>query len=194
MRKERTNRSAKFIVIFIAAIMIFSVFGVIFFGFGQSGDAIKYNDKLFTRKENNKWSASINKKEALFDYFPTEVEDINISQDIVSRLSSTLEIDATYNYNDTYAKSIALSLYDLSQMLNFHFDTYLRAGFTANTSYKVPVITCKNATSFIPVIYFKESNNTQIYKENDCIIAEAKSGQDFIRIKDRLLYSMFSII
>lgn len=195
MKKERTNRTAKFMVIFMAAIMIFSVFGVIFFGYNRPASELDYKDISFTRDEReNKWSTVINNKEAIFDYFPTEVEEINISQDIISKLSSTFQIDTTYDYNDTFAKNIELSIYKLSQMLNFHFNIYVGTGFTTNTSYNRPTITCKDATPFVPIIYFKESNNTLIYKENNCIIIEAKNGPDFIRIKDRLLYSLFGII
>lgn len=193
MRKEKTNRAAKYMVIFMAAIMILSAFGVVFFGYNTSSGKVKYNSIPFTRK-GSQWSATINSKEAVFDYFPTEVENINISQDIISRLSGKAEIDATYSYNSTSAEDIALAVYGLSQVLASHSNTYVRQGFTEKTSYKAPIITCANSTAFVPVIYFRPSNETSIYTQDSCIIIEAGKGTDFIRIKDRLLYALFDII
>ena len=193
MRKEKTNRAAKYMVIFMAAIMVLSVFGVVFFGYNQSPDKVKYNGIPFTRK-GSQWSATINSKEAFFDYFPAEVENINISRDIISRLSNKAEIDATYSYNATFAEDMALAVYGLSQALALHFNTYVRAGFTEKTIYKAPIITCANSTAFVPVIYFKSSNETSIYTQDSCIIIESGKGTDFIRIKDRLLYALFGII
>ena len=58
----------------------------------------------------------------------------------------------------------------------------------------MPIIACDDATPLIPVIYFVESNETKIYKQENCIIAEADTSVDVIRIKDRLLYGIHGII
>ena len=46
----------------------------------------------------------------------------------------------------------------------------------------------------VPVIYFKQSNETKVIIDDDCIIAEARNNIDILRIKDRLLYSMLGVI
>ena len=65
---------------------------------------------------------------------------------------------------------------------------------TEVNEFTLPVITCDDATSSVPVLYFVESNETKIYSENGCIIAEAKFETDLLRIKDRLLYERLGII
>lgn len=191
--QDKIETRNKIIVIFIGFIMISSVFAVIFFGFSPATTKLKYNDVSFTQK-NDYWSASINKKEAYFNYFPTDVEDIDIIPEAISRIKNTIEVDFTSDINSTLKDEIALAEYWLSQMFNFHFNIYLRQGFTSENEYDFPVISCQDATLAVPVFYFKESNQTSIYLENNCIILEAKNGQDVIRIKDRILYDLFGII
>ncbi len=67
-------------------------------------------------------------------------------------------------------------------------------GFTTKNEFNKPVITCKNATLYVPVIYFKKSNETSITLEGNCIIAEAFRGEDFTKIKDRLVYGALGVM
>ena len=63
-----------------------------------------------------------------------------------------------------------------------------------NEIYNYPIITCDNATEFIPVIYLKKGEETQIYTEGNCIIAEAAFEQAFIALKDKLMYTILGIL
>ena len=67
-------------------------------------------------------------------------------------------------------------------------------GFTEENKFDFPIITCDDATESIPVIYFRGANQTAIYEEANCIIAEAKREADFLRIKDRLIFGVFGVI
>ena len=72
---------------------------------------------------------------------------------------------------------------------------YIQSGKTKNTTtYNLPIITCDNATEFVPVIYFKDSNITKFTLENNCIIGESNSREGFLALKDRLLYALFDVI
>jgi len=188
-RKEKQSKWGTILVFFIAFIMISSVIG---FLYGGEKDQFKYKDIKFTKTQSG-WSATINNQKVLFDYFPSEVEQINISPEITSILLNKPEIDATSKINDTFAEEIALAQYNMLLTLN-NLDIYLRQGFTTNTPFNMPIITCEDATESIPVIFFKQSNDTKITLENNCIISEARNNIDILRIKDRLLYSIFGII
>ena len=74
------------------------------------------------------------------------------------------------------------------------YNIYLRKGFTTNNSFSLPVITCRDSTLMVPVIYFRNGNTTNIHLEDDCIIAEAGSDADFIKVKDRLIYGMLEVM
>jgi len=187
---KREKRIKLFMTFFIVAIMILSVLG---FMIGRnSNEQLKYNDFKFTNK-NNKFIIKINNKDLDFDYFPSQVENFNISNEVIEKIKGKIQIDATSNFNDDFAESIAYTLFDMGEKLKI-LNIHLRKGFTTNTSYNKPIITCNNAKTHIPVIMFEKSDKTVVYEENNCIIIKAGSQQDIIAVKDRILYSFFGII
>lgn len=192
LRREKSNIGKKIIGYFIGIIMVFSAFGVIFFGFSAgSGGNVKYNGLKFIDK-GNFWSVNINGREALFTYLPDEATSINIESLAVDRLKNVVQIDTTSEFNDTLAEPIALAQFQMGTAL-FNFNIFVRNGFTAEQQ-NFPIITCNQSTNFVPVIYFKSSNATNVYLDNNCIIAEALTQIDVIRVKDRLVYGILGII
>ena len=179
-------------VAFVSFIMITSILGYLM-GNESSQRKVTYNKFVFVNN-GNVWTTKINKKEAEFNNFPSAAEYINITPEIISRIKNTFEIQATSNFNDSFSQYIALSYYELSDQLNLHFNKYLLQGFTANTTGIIPIITCNNATNLAPVIFMKMSNETKVSMQDNCIIAEASSGTDFLMIKDRILYGLHGII
>ena len=192
MRKQdKSDRTKKFMVYFIGFIMISSVFGVIFFGFSNGGASIKYNEfKFFNR--GNFWSTTIDGREAMFTYLPSDLEPIPAEYNAISNLKNKIQIDVTSDFNDTFAEGIALAQYQMGITLG-NFNVFARPGFTT-AEQNFPVITCNSSTQFVPVIYFKSSNVTRISMENKCIIAESATQADAIRLKDRLVYGILGII
>ncbi len=189
VREEKKSKWGMFLVAFIAFIMISSVIGFLYSG---QTDQFKYKDIKFIRTQNG-WSAVINDRRVIFDYFPADVEQINLSSDIITALVNKPEIDTVSMLNDTFSEEIALAQYNMALALN-NINIYMRAGFTTNNTFDMPIITCEDATPVVPIIYFKQSNQTKVSLEENCIIVEARNNIDILRIKDRLLYSMLGII
>jgi hypothetical protein len=189
VRKEKKSKLGAILVFFIAFIMISSIIGFIYSG---ESDTFKYKDIKFTRTQ-NQWSAVINNRKMVFNYFPAEVEGINVSSDVITALLNKPEIDTTSMVDDMFAEEIALAQYNMALTLN-NFNIYVRRGFTTNNTFDLPIISCEDATFAVPIIYFEQSNQTKVSMENDCIIAEARNNFDVLRVKDRLLYSILGII
>ena len=192
MRHRREEKGKKFMVYFIGFVMVASIFGVIFFGFGGNSMNSTREKGITFVNNGNSWSATIDGREALFAYVPSQVEQIPVEGNIIDRFKNAIEIDMTYDFNDTYAEQIALAQFQMGTTLN-NFNIFLRNGFTSESG-NFPVITCEDSTSFVPVIYFKSSNETKVYLKNECIIAEAANELDVLRIKDRLVYGLLGII
>ena len=191
MKREKKFLSTKNIMsIFIVVIMISSVIGYMW-GRG-SEESFKYGRYKFLRRS-NKFVLNIDKTELAFDHFPSNVEDINISSEILNKFLNKVEIDTTSDDNSKWREGIAVAQYDLEIFLNIK-GTYLVNGLTTENDYEMPVIVCENATIKVPVVYFKESNQTKVWINKGCIIAEAKSETEFIRIKDRLIYGLLGVI
>ncbi len=190
--KELKEKKRWGLILFIVFIMIGTSVSFVFFGFEPQNEVIKDSGLKFVRYSDH-IEAKINGKYAAFSFLPSEVESIPIPGDISSRLQNRFEIDATYDFNSTYREAIALAHHQMELTLAA-YNIYFRKGFTTNTTFNLPVITCSDATQNVPVIFFKFGNSTEIHYQNDCIIAEAESNQDFIRLKDRLLYAILGVV
>ena len=123
---------------------------------------------------------------------PNEVEDINISASL-ENLKNKFEIDTTSDMNDTNIEAIALAQHQMGITMQ-NYNVYVRQGLITANKYNISVIDCSAATAAVPVIYFKTGNKTQIIQDEDCIIAEARNGQDTIRAKDRIVYSILGVM
>ena len=195
MRRQRDEAKKKKILGVILGITMFgSIFTFIFFGFNTGGRAsgvVDYNGFEFINRGTH-WSTSVDGREALFTYLPDDLGFIFINSDVINALKNKIQIDITSDFNDTSAETIAVTQYQVGITLN-NFDLFVRNGFTS-TQQNFPVITCDDSSNFVPVIFFKSSNETIFYLDNDCVIAEASDPADIIRIKDRLVYGILGII
>ncbi len=185
-KKKKWNWAA----IIISFILISSTFAITFYGLTSDTDVIRrYKDYKFARTLNG-WQTEINDKQVFFNYLPQEVENIEIERTIADGLRLTPEIDVTSAINDTNADAIALAEVEMEQILAELSFIYVRKGFDTNTSH-LPIITCNESN--VPVIYFRTGLNTSITFDK-CIIAEGATGQDMLRLKDRIIYAMYGII
>jgi hypothetical protein len=194
MRKDHSERNKKIIGGIMAFTMFGSLFTFIFFGFsggGGSSGKIKYNGFELVDRGTH-WSTEIDGRQAFFTYFPDDLGFVFVNLDIVNFLKNKVQIDVTSDFNDTYAQGIALAQYNMGLTMD-NFNIFVRQGFTTPQP-NFEVIKCEEATSFVPIIYFRSSNQTSVYFEGNCIVAEASSPSEFERIKDRLVYGIFGII
>ena len=189
VRKEKKSKAGVIMAALIAFIMVGSILGYVSM---DRQTQYKYNDIKFIQEQNG-WSAIINNARLNFYYLPQEVEQITLSPDVTSALLNKPEIDTTSKVNDTFSEEIALAQYTMALTLS-NVNVYTMQGFTTNNTFNVTIITCKDSTPAVPVIFFQQSNETKVTLQENCIIAEARNNLDILRIKDRLLYSILNII
>lgn len=188
--KDRKEKRRWGLILFIVFIMLGTSVSFVFFGFSPQSEVVKYNGIKFTRLQ-DRWEAKINGRNAAFSFLPSEVE--NTPSEGSGRLQGKFEIDSTYDSNSTHKEAIALAQHQMGLTLA-QYNIFLRKGFTTNNTFNLPVITCNDAAQNVPVVYFKYGNLTNIHAESNCVIAEAASNQDFLKVKDRLLYGMLGVV
>ncbi len=179
---------------FIAFIMVGSTLGFVFLsGYSDLDEnTVKYGEYTFTRTRDGV-GTKIDGKDYWFRYFPKEVWGINISRDAGGKIKSTRAVYFTSNFSSANSQFIAAAEYDFDFAMQ-NLGIYTATGFVnENLTINAPYITCENATAFVPVVYFKDSNETEVIIENNCIILKAKSGDEFLMAKDRLVYSVLGI-
>ncbi len=172
---------------FLIAIMVMSTLGYVL---GSSADttlSVKYNEYTF-KNTKNLWTAKVQGKERMFAFLPQDVGIDNAS--ILQLISSTPVLAVSYDPNSTLVESLAEAQYRLEQEISS--PTIIR-GITQPTG-NIAVITCKNASTTIPVLILQEGNTTRFSQDNNCIIAEAISEADVARITDRILYTFLGVM
>jgi len=173
--------------------MFGSLFAVMFFGFATGGgNSVKYHEfKIINRGQY--LAVKIDSREAMFSYYPADLESISVDNSAIELLKGKIQIDSTSEFNSTLSEAIALIQYQMGITMD-NFDVFIRNGFTKENEANAPVINCSQSSQFVPVIYFKQSNETKIYLEDSCIIAEAVNAREISMVKDRLVYGMFGIM
>jgi DNA/RNA endonuclease YhcR with UshA esterase domain len=137
----------------------------------------------------------LNNKKIGFIHHPEEVDFINVSSDIMVQLKNIKMIYFTSDPVNPFKAEIAQVEYQLGRVMDEEFNIYAIAGFTDDTIFPNQLkITCENATQTTPVILFEEANQTIIDRRDGCIIAGSESGENFGRIRDRILYGMYGVI
>lgn len=179
-------------IIFLVFIVTGLSSGFVFFGFHGSGEATHRYEGITFHFQGDHWRAKIKGANALFTFRPDQVRLVEVEGDIAQLLNGKLQVDTTSSINDTLIEGIALAQYQMGLTLN-NYNTFLRPGFIEQTD-QFPTITCAQATPFVPVILFEESNQTRITVEGNCIRAEAATHQDIIVVKDRILYELLEVI
>lgn len=179
--------------LFIIFILVFSVLGYMW-GSQQTKSQFSYGKLSFTQRQ-DKWVTKINKQEFGFDFLPQDVDYINMSEEITNKLANTIMLSITFEPNHTkeleYLDYIRFDL-ENTQKPNL----FINSGVVYNTSKynNLRIIACRDSTLSVPVIKFIKSNQTKIYEENNCIIAEAKNDNELLRVKDRILYAILGVI
>lgn len=184
-----------FLSLFIVAIMVLSTFGFIFSYQTSSGEKQEYNGHKLTVTEQGV-KAKVNDKNIYFTYFPTQLEEINMSASLIDALNNLKMITVVYDPNAEWAGAMADVQYQAEQSIPEHTDVYIARGVTnvTGTDYTIPELTCRNATAGAPILELKEGNQTEIEMKGNCIIATAKSEIDFYRIYERIFYVLIGIM
>ena len=190
--KEKNPKRRWGLILFLVVIMVGTSFSFVFYGFAPTTQKVKYNGISFS-SGNQIWTAKIKGQEAAFSFLPADVQDISVKNDFSKILSGKYEIDTTSEVNSTNKEYIALAEHQMGLTLG-SYNIYLSKGFTSNNSFNLPIISCSSATQYTPVIYFRHSNSTSISVQDNCVIAEASSDTEFIRVKDRLLYGILGVM
>lgn len=191
--------------VILAGLMIFSVFGIILSGGGETREKLDYGNYSFKQIVVNKeyqWTTEIDDNTYTFDYHPSDVEGLDLPQDVIDALTGIKSAYITFDPNIKNLKmleQLELVKYKMQQTLFKEYSIYLSPGIlTENDNYVQPIVTCENATAYVPVFKFVESDNTSVYLDRNytqgaCIVVES-TERSALAVKDRILYSLAGII
>lgn len=194
-RKEEAKVLSKrnIVGIFIVGIMVLSGLGYMMERSGNS--TTDYQGRKF-EYINNIWHTEIGGSTVRFTFHPSELERLNVSADIIEYLKNVKMFYITFDPNSSLIEDFELFRLELETELPEYFTIYPTTAVTFNTTTYAafPVITCANATVFIPVVYLTQGEQTDIIGNGTCITLQVKEGYDVPALKDRLMYGLFGIM
>jgi len=100
--KKKDNKVGLLTVIVIIILMLSSIIGYVFKGNSNE----KYNNSSFSRTDDGIWYTKINGNQFAFNYFPSDLEDINLSNEIINKIKNTNMVYFTYDPENMTLKTI----------------------------------------------------------------------------------------
>ena len=153
---------------------------------------VKFDDLWYTQMVSPKGTRFYNIQ---FRYGPKEVEQIKTSGALNTELfNNASEYYVTFNPTEGNFSSIALAVSDFNQQMTKVFFKQPIAACDRNETTACigrPIITCDNTEKM--VLHVKDSNNSGVYYNDNCIIIEG-NGFELVKGVDRVLYDFYEII
>lgn len=181
------------ISLFIAFIMVFSIFGFIVDFAINPSNSVKYGKYKF-KQVGDRWEVKYHGEKIKLYSTPQELENIELSNEIKSRLKNTKHIYLTYDVEDPKADVIGQIVYHTQQLISQATDINIERGLVDPKEYSLPKINCTNADVSTTVILVKDLNETKIFMENNCIIFGSTYEFDYLRYAERLIYTILGIM
>lgn len=186
------DKKKVFASLFIAFIMVFSIFGFIL-SYTSGEESVKYKDYKFVQTPQG-WLSIIDDKRFFFSFTPQEVEYF-VTDELKQFLKDKNDLTLSYSPKDFYSSTIteiALKLYqDLPKIKEIN----LNFGLTNNTGYDLPLVTCTNASTENPVLVFEENDfNASVKIENNCIKLKYTTQLELLQQGDAIFYTLAGII
>ncbi len=189
---EQKRHIKLYIGLFIAFIMVTSIFG--FVGSYQSEQEPSFEYNGFTFYQTNKGLyTKINGDKIFFYYEPQELEAINLPLTVRDIIINSKALALTYDPASNFKKILGGIQYEFSSIMYNTAGMIVQTGLTNNSGYKVPQLSCSNSTSFVPVVLFKDGEDGYALEES-CIIITSSTDIGFVKLYDRLLYNIFGVI
>lgn len=173
-REEIAERKKKIFSIVIGLFFIFIMaMSALYYGLDDSGtEKVEYNGLKFVNTGEG-WVAYNNEEKIVIWTDPRELEDYNVDIsgfEILNKVYLSLNLEENIRY----------AVNDLEK--NFEFKQLSLACFEDNElCAEMPLKTCEDATAYTGVIVLKESNETKVSLDGNCLTIE---GEDLLKIVD----------
>jgi hypothetical protein len=183
--RKKQKRNQTIIAIIMVSLMMVSILGIIVTSFGSQSNSQseKYNGFTFINN-NGFWYLELSETQIPFQYFPTETDSINI--EIIENLNL---LEDYYNqplfiYYEDYSSA--------SEVYNSlgRYTTRIQTACQTEEECLNPEDPIKDCSENF--ILIKESNQTSLTQEENCLYIEGKK-EDLVLITDEFLFRVMGI-
>lgn len=194
---EKSNKKKLLLPIFIAGLMVLSVFGIFVGNIGNNTEKEEYKDLVFI-KVNNGWMTRYDNKQIVLTYSPKELEYFIETKGIkeikfvdLGGLSKGNKVYISIFPKDQTGNAFGNVFRSLKTLLNTNVlsSCYAEDEKCAN----VPIIKCEDAKEDVKVIMIKQTPSIEpsVSYSNNCLILNAKEV-DIEKIADLFILRLIS--
>jgi hypothetical protein len=193
--EKKRRRNIILMSVFMAFLMVSSVFAYIFFYTDQSvSQTVTENGQKFSlvaQNGNYVWQTTIAGQKVTFYRLPSEVATLQVDPVAEERLQNAQSIAVTV---DTTMLSDQDISFLFSQLSAVPYD--LGAGQTVNLSqFNLPIITCDMSTAAYPVVELTLGEVSQIAfdEETQCVTIQGPDVQSLFELTEKFKYIILKI-
>ena len=175
-----------FVVGGLVFLMIFSIFAIsLDNGTSSNTNKFEYNGYSFIQNNNGLWDTNINGANYQFEYNPEDVE--NIQSIDLRNINFQNKVYIIFNPDEFGENS--------QELLRIKQFFYSRGVASVLSCIKeqgcgdLPIADCSSGNN----LYFKNGNNSKIYQDGNCLVLDAKPGEEPLII-NRFIYGLLGVI
>ncbi|MBN1646038.1 hypothetical protein JW868_03295 [Candidatus Woesearchaeota archaeon] len=206
---SKSDAGFYFKIVIAVIILVFAIFMVQLYVKDNREDPNTYNGFYFVKGENGLWQTTIQVGNEIrvvpFYYHPREVQDIVVQENVeelILKLDSNnlLYISIDPDLPSTYVQAavqIARLTGERFQILNIPTRsafTKLPSDIPEGQNFTAPIITCENATDNITVLMMVQEPLNTITYDGTCIVLAAPTGEEAVRVADRMGFEILKIM
>lgn len=185
-KQKKEQRLKLFMAIFVTVLLGASTAAYALMETGSS-ESKKYGDFTFVRADNGGWQ--IKKTNIITSYLPQDVENITLKGNPeLDDFSGTVYFNALGSIEISAANELLRVLPSEKAVLSCSPENENET-FCAD----LPLKSCDDASSGMPVISFEQSNETSISYSNYCLTIKA-DNENALKAMDRIIFGLYSVI
>ena len=185
-KQKKEQRLKLFMAIFVTVILGASTAAYALMETGSSTNK-KYGDFTFIRSDNGGWQ--LKKTSIVTSYLPQDVKNITLTgSPKLDDFSGTLYFNALGTVEISAANELLKLLPSEKAILSCSPENE-NESFCAD----LPLKSCADASSGMPVISFEQSNETSASYSNYCLIINS-DNENALRVMDRIIFELYSVI
>ena len=208
--KKPLSNTYKFIIFCAVLVVVFLGIVLIPMAINKARlDKHEYNHFQFIKQDDGFWYTKIQKGAqpywVPFYYHPSELEDIPVDPNLREKFFSIRDNNGSIIITldpDSEDNSIVIAGVEISRITGGRYDllnvptssAFIKEPSTGSAETGTPIVTCAQADNNTMVIWITLSDNNIAYSYDNCIILEAETYEDMIRVADRTMYDLLGIM
>lgn len=192
--RKKDDDGKKWFAIVVGVIMLGSVAGFVMLSNPSAqGGTFRYAGLVFKQSQQGFYAASLDGRLLEFLYTPDSLSDIGIAPGIIGTVTGSNAIYIAYDWNSTFTQDMALLQYEAGNILEAKYGVFVQPAFTGKNPFNASVVSCSNATAFVPVVLIQAANSTTISTDQSnpsCVVLNVSNSVDLARVADRFKYAI----